>query len=384
MRPGHPAQRRAGLEWAAAGFLACLVSAIAPAAHADPPETRPAPGGTADPAGSGAERVSAREGFTDLPLEIEVNGISKGEFFVLQDRAGEYWMDSRDWGRLGVRDAPPQKSEIGGDTYFSLGSVPGLRIRMDPATLKLSLDFPGSALGTTVINLQAPLQAKVLQPRDNSAFFNYALGAFRVSEDAPTTWRLDTELGVRYRDILFQNTTSSTRSGSTDHTVRLFTNLTHDDRESLQRLVLGDFIAPATDLGAVLTLGGVSLSKQYSINPYLIKVPTASFLGAVSTPAEVQVSIDGIPLRAEKLPPGQFDIRNLNYYGGYRELTVVVRDRFGQQQVVGYPYYFSDVLLAEGNHEYSYNLGFLREDLGLTSNEYGPLAGSALHRYGYS
>lgn len=374
--------RHAGLRVATAGFLTCLLPWMPQAALSASPE--PVPKTAATPAEGGAGSVLVRDDLTDLLLEIEVNGISKGEFFVLQDRSGGYWIDARDWPRLGVRDAPPREGKVGGETYFSLGSAPGLRSRFDAASLRLVLEFPGEALGMRVIDLQAPLQANVLQPRDNSLFFNYGLGAFRASENSPVTLKLDTELAVRYRDFLFQNTTSSTRTDGADRTLRLFTNLTRDDRETLQRLVLGDFIAPATDLGVALTMGGVSLSKQYSINPYLIRVPTASFLGTVSTPAELQVSIDGVPLRMEKLPPGQFDIRNLNYYGGYRELTVVVRDRVGQQQTLGYPYYFTDALLAAGNHEYSYNLGFLREELGVTSNEYGPLAGSAFHRFGFS
>ncbi|HEX6828862.1 MAG TPA: fimbria/pilus outer membrane usher protein, partial [Burkholderiales bacterium] len=365
-------------------ILACLLPETPARAEAAPAEPPPVPAEAAGPAASGGATVHARSDFTDLLLELEVNGISKGEFFVLQDRSGGYWIDSRDWPRLGVREAPPRRETVGGEMYFSLESVPGLRTRFDANRLRLSLEFPGAALGTTVINLKSPLQPNVVQPLDNSAFLNYAVGAFRSSESAPLSLKLDTELGVRYRDVLFQNTTSSTRSDGSDHTVRLFTNLTHDNRETLQRLVLGDFIAPAADLGSALTMGGVSLSKQYSINPYLIKVPTANFLGAVAAPAEVQVSIDGIPLRMDKLPPGRFDIQNLNYYGGYRELTVVVRDRFGQQQTIGYPYYFTDALLAAGNHEYSYNLGFLREDFGATSNDYGALAASAFHRYGYT
>ena len=61
---------------------------------------------------------------------------------------------------------------------------------------------------------------------------------------------------------------------------------------------------------------------------------------------------------------------------------MVIKDPFGQEQTIRYPYYFTDTLLGAGLHEYSYNAGFLRRRFGEESNRYGPLAFSAFHNYG--
>lgn len=63
---------------------------------------------------------------------------------------------------------------------------------------------------------------------------------------------------------------------------------------------------------------------------------------------------------------------------------MVIRDSFGREQRIKYPFYFTDLLLKKGLHEYSYNVGFLRERFGSESNSYSDRVFSAFHRYGVS
>lgn len=150
----------------------------------------------------------------------------------------------------------------------------------------------------------------------------------------------------------------------------------------MQRLIVGDYTASSGDLGSVLNLGGVSFSKSFQIDPYFVRQPMAGFTAAVTAPAEAEIFIDSVRIRTEKLPPGQLELRNLNYYGGQREVAMVIRDRFGREQRLEYPYYFTDQNLRAGLHEYSYNAGLQRQQLGVLSNQYGGWALSAFHRYG--
>ena len=129
-------------------------------------------------------------------------------------------------------------------------------------------------------------------------------------------------------------------------------------------------------------MGGISFSKAYQIDPYFIRQPMAGFTANVPSLAQAEIYVDGVRVRTENVQPGQFELNNLNYYGGRRDVSVVLRDQFGGEQRLVYPYYFSDVNLRKGLHEYSYNLGVQRRELGLVSNEYGGLAFSAFHRYG--
>jgi outer membrane usher protein FimD/PapC len=144
----------------------------------------------------------------------------------------------------------------------------------------------------------------------------------------------------------------------------------------------GDLFAASGDLGAGVNLGGVSFSKVFRIDPYFYRYPLASLSGQLSMPSEVEVYLDGMRVRTERLSPGEFELRNLSHSAGASVVTVVVRDPFGTERRIDYPFYFTDALLRKGLHEYSYNAGFLRHEFGAASNRYGDAAFSAFHRYG--
>ncbi|MGE5248300.1 MAG: fimbria/pilus outer membrane usher protein, partial [Verrucomicrobiota bacterium] len=153
---------------------------------------------------------------------------------------------------------------------------------------------------------------------------------------------------------------------------------------TLQRLVVGDLSASSGDLGSGLSLGGVSFSKVYQMDPYFLRYPLATVSGMVTLPSTAEVYVGGTRIRTEKLYPGSFDFRDISAISGRNVVSVVIKDPFGREQTIRYPYYFTDVLLAKGLHDYSYNAGFLREEYGVESNRYGALAFSGYHFYGLS
>jgi outer membrane usher protein len=61
---------------------------------------------------------------------------------------------------------------------------------------------------------------------------------------------------------------------------------------------------------------------------------------------------------------------------------VVVRDAFGATQSIANPYYMALGTLAKGLHDFSYNLGFVRESYGIRSWSYGHPALLCRHRTG--
>jgi outer membrane usher protein FimD/PapC len=62
----------------------------------------------------------------------------------------------------------------------------------------------------------------------------------------------------------------------------------------------------------------------------------------------------------------------------------VIKDPYGREQRLKYSSYYTDILLRKGLHEYSYNIGFLREGLGTQSDQYGDFAYSFFHKYGFT
>jgi outer membrane usher protein len=108
----------------------------------------------------------------------------------------------------------------------------------------------------------------VLRPTDPSAFLNYRLDYSSVV-GAKGALALNTETGLRLGNWLFTSEHTSLFGSANGRFTRLMSSLNYDRRDSLQRLILGDFLTASDDLGGGLNLGGISLSKRYDMDPYL-------------------------------------------------------------------------------------------------------------------
>lgn len=326
-----------------------------------------------------------------MPSELEtivviigVNTETKGEFFVNRTTDGDFFVKTADLKTMGLRDLAGKTAEIENEQYMSLKSIEGIDFVFNENTLSLEITAGPSLLPRRVLDFLPQRRPNVIYTRDSAAFLNYRLDYFAGDSFSFQSFDVINQLGIRTGDFLFLTDSSYTKNPIGEQFVRLFTNITYDMRPDLQRLVVGDFAAASGDLGSSVTMGGLSLSKVYGMDPYLIKYPLANFTGFTSLPSTAEVYLNGMRIRTEKLPPGEFGLNNISYYGGANSVEVVIKDAFGRIQTVRYPFYATDILLKKGLHEYSYNLGFIREDLGTESNNYSSLAFSGFHRYGVS
>lgn len=324
---------------------------------------------------------SPARGLEALIADVFLNRENKGQLFVQRADDGDFLVKAADLLAMGLKTGAAPAREIDGEQHVSLRSLQGVTFVFNEETLSLAITADPAILPEKTIDLAPRRQPNVFYPKDSSAFFNYRLGY--TGGAAPLRGHDAVgEVGARSGDFLFLSDFSYVKTPVDSSLVRLGTSVTRDNRETLQRTVFGDFFASSGELGTSLNLGGISFSKVYRIDPYFIRHPLARLSGMVSLPSEAEVYLDGMPIRREKLAPGAFDLRNLSYYGGAREITVVIRDTFGREQRLSYPFYFTDDLLKRGLHEYGYHLGFLREEFGAESFRYREPAFSAFHRYG--
>ena len=317
-------------------------------------------------------------------LNVVLNQENKGEYFVERTDDGDFLVKAEDLKDMGFRDPAGTVAQIGGVEYVSLRSIGGVRFVLDEQTLSLLLTAFPELLPTRIIDFQPKRQPKVSYPRDTGGFLNYGFGY--STADSFRTGNVDAtgQIGVRSGDTLFLTDASYLKTPEVENFVRLMSSATIDHRGELRRIVLGDFFASSGILGGNLNLGGASVSKVYRIDPYFVRYPLANFSGLVSAPSEAEIIINGIRVRKEKLSPGSFGLANIPNYGGASDISVVIKDPFGRERTLTYPFYFTDQLLRKGLHEYSYNAGFLREEFGAASNRYGRPAVSAFHRYGWN
>ena len=321
---------------------------------------------------------------TEIVVSIRLNGVAKGDFIVRAVPDGDFLFALDELETMGISQARAQAVSINGRQYLSMRSIEGTKLKFDEKRLSLDIQLPPEMLPSQHVNLGSTLPAVPVQSRLRGGFLNYRLGYGHGG--GTDSYNAATELGVNLGDFLLLDNRSFSRDGAHTQGIRLQTQLIYDQPDALRRWTIGDSLASSGELGSSLNLGGLSVSKLYQMNPYLIKQPLAGFSGAIALPSTVSVYMDGALVRSDKVAPGNLNLQNLNYVGGpgLRNVDVVVRDPFGREQRISFPYFFSDQLLARGLHEYSYNAGFLRDNYGAASNDYGSFAVSAFHRYGFS
>ncbi len=315
-------------------------------------------------------------------VRLVVNGEPKGDVFAERTPDGDFLVRASDLAAAGLRETTGAVAEIGGEAFLFLRSMKGVSFSFDEKTLSLSLTAAPGILPVRTIDFTPSRQPRIDRPKDTSAFLNYRVGY--TADDGSRSWNAENQLGLRAGDVLFLTDSAYTRTPADESFVRLQTSATRDRRETMQRAVLGDVFASSGDLGNAVNLGGASVSKVFRIDPYFRTHPLAGVSGLVAMPSDARIYLDGMLLRTEKLQAGGFELKNLDYYGGASVVTVVIRDPFGREERIASPFYFTDALLRKGLHEYSCNVGFLREDFGVRSNRYGALAFSAFHNYGAS
>jgi outer membrane usher protein FimD/PapC len=312
-----------------------------------------------------------------------VNNVVKGDFIAYLTAEADFLIRPVELAELGLLHTRGKSVRVGGEEHVSLRSIAGIDIRFDENTLTLSLQVPASMLEAQSLNFGAALPTTPIWRRAPGGFLNYRLG-YAQSEGLPASWNATTELGVNIGELLLLDNHTFNTPSDQARSVRLQTQLVFDQPDDMRRWIAGDSFASSGELGSSLNLGGIGVSKLYQINPYFIRTPLASYAGSAAQSSTVDIYVDGVRVRSEQVAPGNFNLQNLSGYSatGLRNVEVVVRDPFGREQRIGFPFFFTDQLLAEGLSEYSYNAGQMRKNFGQKSADYGAFAVSAFHRYG--
>ena len=324
--------------------------------------------------------------FAFLIARVIVNTVNRGDIAILRDEQGNVFIPASEFADWGLSLAGATPVTLNGERYIPVSQLEGINARFDAKTVTLELQVASKAFPGTTVNLGPQRRSGVVYPAESSFFFNYGFNANGDDSFGQRNYQFATEFGARVGNWLFYNTTNDQWGDTTaPGFTRLLTNLQYDDRPNLRRLTLGDFFTPSANLANSVPLGGVSLTKFYSMDPYFIQFPTAAFRTEVAFPSTVQVRVDGNLVAQRPVPPGPVDITNISGVTGGHNVSVTIRDPFGREQVLQQPFFFAtDAGLAQGLHEYSYNVGFLRRQYGIESNNYGDLAASAFHRYAFT
>ncbi len=315
-------------------------------------------------------------------LEVFVNAQPTGQLLVaLRETPWALWLEAEDFHSLRLRlpDAVPLTYE--GRQYYPLDAIPGLKLAVDEAHQRAVLQVPAAAFETSA-HLSEPNRVATLTPAAPGVFFNYQLSVQRLS--GQDTEGALTKLGLFGPGGVLTDSTAVRAAAGTAQVVRLDTTYTHDSPERLETFTLGDAISNPGSWGNAVRFAGLHWGSNFGIRPDLITAPLLSVAGSAVVPSTVDVLVNNQRVSSQPVPPGPFVITNVPPLTGAGQVSVVVRDALGRTQLITQAFYSGTSLLASGLSQYSVDLGPIRENYALQSDQYGPLVGAVTYRRGLS
>ena len=324
-----------------------------------------------------------------LPLEVFINGSRVGDWVLLDVNGVLHATDDafQEWRVLRAPDAVgvPYRGQL----WYPLSAVPGYEAQFNAANQSLDLKFSPSAFATTRLSQpsEEPLQ---ITPPLTSLFANYDLSythsRARGAASASDLGALG-ELGMSGRYGVLTNTFVA-RNLSEDESLgprsshRLETTFTRDFPRTHTTLRLGDSSTPPGTWGRQVYFGGIQFGRNFALSPGFITQPIPVLAGQSAAPSTVELYVNDALRQTSQVPSGPFTIDNFPLLTGSGQARLVVRDLLGRETVLVQNFFTSTYLLRQGLSDWSAQVGAVREDLGIDSNNYGERFASGLFRYG--
>jgi outer membrane usher protein len=266
-----------------------------------------------------------------------------------------------------------------GAGYVDLDAIPGVHGRLNGPASRLEVTVQPSLMQPHSLNL-ANTQAAPPTLSPPGVFANYDL----TGTGSPGARGLSGlfEAGV-FRGPVVANTTwlATSLERGLSQSVRLDSTLVADFPASRCSLRIGDGLVQPNLDGAQLRMAGVSWGTDFATTPEFITFPLPAIHGEAVVPSAVDLLVNGAPIQHMSVPAGPFTLERIPVPNGSGELSFMVRDALGREQVVHESYYAAQQLLSAGLSDWRLDLGARRQDFGLQSDSYaGWIAHSSWRR----
>ncbi|MBS0415498.1 MAG: fimbrial biogenesis outer membrane usher protein [Proteobacteria bacterium] len=345
---------------------------LAPALLAGPVHAADASAGNAAGAVLGAAEPSlAGAKGQDVYLDVTLNGAARG-LVHFGDRAGQLWASAASLRALGF------VLPAGGADPVALHDLAGLQQQYDRALQRVTLTAPLTLLKLPETTLTVPgIEAQPVSAAPG-LLLNYDLyGTRSTGTGGAGAFNAFTELRAFGRwGVVSSTQLARSNHGSVDaqqqpRTVRLDTGWSQSWPERLLTVRVGDTLTQALPWTRATRIGGIQIGSNFALQPYLSTTPVPSLLGSATLPSQLDLYVNGMRQYNGQVPAGPFQLNTLPSISGAGNAQVVLTDAFGRSTTLNFSLYGTQQLLKPGLTSWSVELGRVRQNYGLVSNDYG-------------
>lgn len=162
------------------------------------------------------------------------------------------------------------------------------------------------------------------------------------------------------------------------------TNITKDFISQRTRLQVGDTVSSSFGFMSARQVGGASLRRQFSIDPYRKPFPQGDREITLQNRSRVKTYVNGSLIKDETMPAGNYKLRNLPLIDGLNFVRVEVEDEFGQKRVIAFNLPTAVSILREGETDFSFTYGSPFRDERLRREYADEKFASGFAQYGFS
>ena len=280
------------------------------------------------------------------------------------------------------------------DGYFTLQGLhdAGLDSTFDESALVLVMTVPGALRTVQVIDIAgrtppAGLGSNVVPPASVSSYLNLRGGIEYIDSGTPQGLQplnLSMQSATNVLGNVLQGDLNYLESGGRRFQ-RGNVSMIHDDTDHAVRYQLGDLSYPATGFQSFEPLGGITIARNFSLQPYRVVQPAGQQDFVLQSPSRVEVLVNGQPMQYLQLPAGRYSLQDFPFTQGTNNIQLKVTDPTGQVSIINAPFFFGSNLLQPGETEFSYSVGEpTSSNNGLMRYDSHLPAFSGFHRVGVS
>ena len=236
------------------------------------------------------------------------------------------------------------------------------KIKYHAAELRVSLIIPLEDLKPSNANVYDDLIPYFARQANEPAPFSFGLNykleqSFNKNTNLENSFLAQTDAFINIKNVSFENQMSF-QSNREKHWSRQSSKAIFDKPGQTQRYEAGDIFYPIIGYQQAQNLGGISLYKDFSLNPYRVVTPTSSFEYQVTNRSLVKTYVNKVLLKTEYMNAGRYSVRDIPLNNGINKIIIEITDELGTTKTLTFNDSGSLDLLAEGVNRYSFAAGY--------------------------